>query len=291
MIPPEVEEQYNTFLEKARRWNKFRKFGRRRRDYQRRDNPSHPRRARSAGAPHRRPKFKFAPRRRYDYTMSKKNPLGKDGKPLKCSICESEEHLRAFCPKKERHFGAGGKPRPPSRVGSGPPSSSPFLVTPGAARGADGTTSTPLAGHLFWEHGRPGVIPPAAPSDAVSDDRKDSWKYFVQDVPRPAASLSSASTNPWQSSSGSAPEQQSVEVRSYLWDGGTGHQMALASGPKWGPSPFVPVKRTHDDEYQFPQSSPSSSAAAAAPLQDQEIVDEMRFGRAAHYTMNDDGNN
>ena len=35
----------------------------------------------------------------------RKNPNGSDGRPLKCSICGSEEHLRARCPKGK---GAGG---------------------------------------------------------------------------------------------------------------------------------------------------------------------------------------
>ena len=56
-------------------------------------------------------RFRMAPRRRYDYRVGKKNPLGRDGQPLKCSIRGSDEHLRAFCPNKKKGFGGGGKAR------------------------------------------------------------------------------------------------------------------------------------------------------------------------------------
>ena len=35
------------------------------------------------------------------------NPIGRDGKPLRCSICDSPEHLRARCPKKGSGKGKG----------------------------------------------------------------------------------------------------------------------------------------------------------------------------------------
>eukprot|EP00959_Pyramimonas_sp_CCMP1952_P337123 7059672-Pyramimonas_sp.AAC.1 len=59
--------------------------------------------------------------------MGKKNPLGKDGKPLRCSICDSDDHLRAFCPQKKKRFGSGGEPR----MNAGPNNTfaNPFLVS------------------------------------------------------------------------------------------------------------------------------------------------------------------
>ena len=42
---------------------------------------------------------KFKNNRERKSIRGKTNPLGKDGKSLKCSICDSIEHLRADCPK------------------------------------------------------------------------------------------------------------------------------------------------------------------------------------------------
>ncbi len=39
----------------------------------------------------------------------RKNPIGADGKPLACSICGSDVHLRAMCPKRSSSKGKGGK--------------------------------------------------------------------------------------------------------------------------------------------------------------------------------------
>ena len=42
---------------------------------------------------------KFKDSRQGKGNRGKTNPLGKDGKPMKCSICDSIEHFRADCPK------------------------------------------------------------------------------------------------------------------------------------------------------------------------------------------------
>ena len=54
-----------------------------------------------------------------------KNPLGTDGKPLECSICSSDEHLGAFCPKKKKFGGGKGRGK---KSGFQASSSSPFLA-------------------------------------------------------------------------------------------------------------------------------------------------------------------
>ena len=45
----------------------------------------------------------------------KKNPLGKDGKPLRCHQCDSDEHLVAHCPKRPKtfHYADGAAPAAP----------------------------------------------------------------------------------------------------------------------------------------------------------------------------------
>ena len=100
-LPEEADDAYEASLGNARRWSRFRRVGRQRRN-QRRPPPPHHKRARP-----RTSRFRFAPRKRFSYMAGKKNPLGKDGKPLQCSICSSNEHLRAFCPKKKK-FGGNG---------------------------------------------------------------------------------------------------------------------------------------------------------------------------------------
>ena len=101
-MPPEVAQAYETFLAKAQAWNRFRRGARR----QHQGRSPH-RRSQSAGAkPHRRPRFKMPPRRRHTYAASVKNPMGKDGKIMTCSICGSEEHFRAYCDKKPKFHGA-----------------------------------------------------------------------------------------------------------------------------------------------------------------------------------------
>ena len=41
------------------------------------------------------------------YLEGKSNPLGKDGKPLQCSICQSTQHFRAKCPRNRFKGGKG----------------------------------------------------------------------------------------------------------------------------------------------------------------------------------------
>ena len=40
----------------------------------------------------------------------RKNPNGADGKPLKCSICGSDTHLRRWCPQAGKSGHPSGKP-------------------------------------------------------------------------------------------------------------------------------------------------------------------------------------
>ena len=54
------------------------------------------------------------------------NPRGRDGEVLKCSICESEEHLRARCPQRQ------------AAPGDGAPTFATAAAAPGAVRGATG---------------------------------------------------------------------------------------------------------------------------------------------------------
>ena len=99
-LPPHIEEKHECFLGAARKWNRFRNFGRRSRDHHRLDHKykksGHARRYTA------RPRFKFKPKSRGAYMAGKKNPVGKDGQVMQCSICQSEEHLRAYCPKKHK---------------------------------------------------------------------------------------------------------------------------------------------------------------------------------------------
>ena len=44
----------------------------------------------------------------------KGNPRGKDGKIMKCRICESEEHFAAKCPQNRGGKGGGAVPPPPT---------------------------------------------------------------------------------------------------------------------------------------------------------------------------------
>eukprot|EP00971_Amphidinium_carterae_P350439 6491542-Amphidinium_carterae.2 len=46
---------------------------------------------------------KGSPKGNYSKGMGK-NPIGKDGKRLRCSVCQSEEHLRAACPKNTQTY-------------------------------------------------------------------------------------------------------------------------------------------------------------------------------------------
>jgi hypothetical protein len=57
------------------------------------------------------------------------NPMGRDGVKLKCSLCNSTQHFRAFCPTRPAHHGKGGSQQssfctatPPSLTSTfGPP--------------------------------------------------------------------------------------------------------------------------------------------------------------------------
>ncbi len=99
--PATVEELHKDFLQKARRWNKFRKFGRRRRDLKRRQDP-HIKRRKTKRKFGKKTRFRFHPKRRRAFAAGSKNPVGADGTTTQCSICKSEEHLRAHCPKKPK---------------------------------------------------------------------------------------------------------------------------------------------------------------------------------------------
>lgn len=189
MLNADADEVYDVFLATARRWNKFRKFGRRRRDYNR-----HQHQHRGHGHDrHRQRKpfrtssrFKFAPQRRGHYMAGKRNPVGKDGNVLKCSICNSEEHLRAFCPKKKKKFGmgGGGKPRPghQAQAQSASSSSGPFLMMehppPSSSASASLTSSIPSS-RSAWHWTR----------TSSSSTAQQGWQYFCRD----AASISATS--------------------------------------------------------------------------------------------------
>ena len=110
-LPAHLEDVCENFLMRAQRWNKFRKFGRKRRHLFRR-TPGHPKFRRPDGTPRRfvrKARFKFAPRRRRTFAAGTHiNPKDKNGNVMKCSICGSENHLRAYCPQKpKKKFGKG----------------------------------------------------------------------------------------------------------------------------------------------------------------------------------------
>jgi len=183
-LPPEAEEIYQVFLEKARRWNKLRKFGRFNRDTRRRDGDRRDDRGERRRPRFRKSRFKFLPKRRQMFFEAKKNPVGRDGKVMECSICSSDTHLRAFCPKKKKPSFSGGKPR------SQRPSTSPFLVAPHSSASSSASarptptgaasSSTPAAAPAqsvpSWYGDATFVSTPIAPM-MPSD-----WRYFCQEV-------------------------------------------------------------------------------------------------------------
>ena len=57
----------------------------------------------------------------------KGNPIGRDGQPLRCSICNSDQHLRARCPQAGK---GGGKGTPPATLHTQQTPSNPFTEGP-----------------------------------------------------------------------------------------------------------------------------------------------------------------
>ena len=60
--------------------------------------------------------------KKHQFTKRKNgmNPIGRDGKPWKCTTCGSEHHLRDECPEKGKHGTSGSSKQFPVRTGSRP---------------------------------------------------------------------------------------------------------------------------------------------------------------------------
>ena len=131
----------------------------------------------------------------------KGNPIGRDGRPLRCSICDSEDHLRANCPR-------GGK-----GAGKGTPA----MHTQAALEQHQGDGPLAALPAYEWPHWRPSLPPssssqPSPPTSAPTSPAPSAptMPAVSQTAAAASASASSGSGDPWFQFQGQDPWQSFV---------------------------------------------------------------------------------
>ena len=142
----------------------------------------------------------------------KGNPLGRDGQPLRCSVCDSDQHLRAKCPQSGKAREEEGQAHSSAMRRQSAAPSNPFTdgpcFTDGPLAGFTGTgfigtsaedttfTEGPLAGFMGTAAGdNPLTATPPAFISSAEADTADPIAVSTSAVVTSAVSTSSVSTS------------------------------------------------------------------------------------------------
>ena len=121
----------------------------------------------------------------------KANPCGRDGEPLKCSVCGSAYHLRARCPRNAQPASSGTAPPNPS--GSVGPRAPTFVVEPTSAHFA--TFEDSSWDNLTTPRSYASSIPVAAASQAMRDPQREPQAAQPETATQPE--VHNLSPDPW----------------------------------------------------------------------------------------------